>query len=238
MTAVAGEPPVPNEGVAVPVPPDGQLRGSDDAPPPLDKAVERAADKVVKTGFTGWWATTDDNQKLAWYAILAGALIGPLGQGVPATFGALYKSPVPSGMQLEAVFWLLLITAPVAAFIIVGWLAAGHMPGGAALILAAGVCVLAGGVMNSASIPKSLAGVYCYADASGAPPVYESACREFNNAGFYAENAERVGNPSESANVFSSAVAYTADSRGSLMVFASILASLGVAHLVRREMTT
>jgi len=89
--------------------------------------------------------------------------------------------------------------------------------------------------MINSPVPDRLAGVYCYAGLSGGQVVYEEQCREFNNAGFYAENAPKAGSPSASADIFSSAVAYTVDARGVLMAFASILASIGLGLIVRER---
>jgi hypothetical protein len=134
------------------------------------------------------------------------------------------------------VFWLLLITAPLATFVIVAVAAFGHGPLGGVLAFAAFAAVLVGGVMRGVDVPESLAGVYCYADVTpSGEVVYERECREFNNAGFYAENAPIVGNRSASPQILASAFLYTVDARGYLMAFASLAAGIGIGILIREQ---
>jgi hypothetical protein len=199
-----------------------------------DDLRRKAADEVVKSGLSGWWEHRTDVEKRATLLIAAALAIGPLGQGIIATFGVLFGAgSIPTSKQLEAVLWLFLITAPLATFVIVlvslwftppAWLFAGMAAVFAALVL------------STTDVPKSLAGVYCYAEISGGGVVYERQCRDFKAAGFYAENAPRVGNNrSESAKIFASAVAYTSDARGSVMAVASILASIGIGLIIRER---
>ena len=150
-------------------------------------------------------------------------------------FGALFgKGSIPGSTQVEAVFWLLLITAPLAVFVIVAVSAFGHGPVLGVLAFAAVASVVVGGFMRYIDVPESLAGVYCYADVSSSGGVvYEEQCREFNNAGFYADNAQIVGNRSASPQIFASALAYTIDARGFLMAMASIMAGIGIGILIR-----
>jgi hypothetical protein len=44
-----------------------------------------------------------------------------------------------------------------------------------------------------------------------------------------------VGSPSASADIFSSAVAYTSDARGTAMAVAAIMASIGIGMLLREQ---
>ena len=197
--------------------------------------LERGADAAVKHGLAGWWARADETQKTAVTLVSAAAALGPLGQGILATLGILFAAPeLPSAKQLYAVAWLLAITLPVAAFAVVCVVSFGKAPTPAVLAVA-GICSVAGAaVMTNSGIPEQLAGVYCYADFQDGP-VYEEQCREFNAEGFIAENARNVGSPSRSPGIFASAVAYTADARGTVMVVASLMASIGIGMLIRRR---
>ncbi len=83
-------------------------------------AVEKQADSVVQAGLAGWWQRADEDSKAAVLMICAGAAIGPLGQGLLAGLGILFGDPaLPSSKQIYAVFWLLVLTAPVAAFAVI-----------------------------------------------------------------------------------------------------------------------
>jgi hypothetical protein len=197
--------------------------------------VRKGADKAVKAGLSGWWAKRSSTEQAATALIGVALAIGPLGQGLLAAFGALFKDEIPSSKQIEALIWLLWITLPLAAFVfIVVWL-----PGKAAMpvtLIVAGIAALAGAYLTkNTGAPTKLAGIYCYAEASGGRVVYEQQCRDFNNAGFIAENAPRVGNPSQSPQIYSSALAYTVDARGSVMAFAAILAAIGLGLIARQR---
>jgi hypothetical protein len=203
----------------------------------LDDLLEKGADKVVKTGLEGWWEDRNDAEKTATGLIAAALALGPLGQGLLAAAGALFAAgDIPSSKQIEALFWLLWITAPLAAFVVVAvWLPGKLANGPVALIAAGAASVAAAWATLASEAPKALAGVYCYADFRGAGVAYEEQCRAFNNAGFIADNAPRVGSPSASADIFSSAVAYTADARGTAMALAAIMASVGIGLLLREQ---
>lgn len=218
---------------------NNKTRGPPEEPQPgpaktPDDLLRKGADEVVKSGLSGWWEHRTDVEKRATLLIGAALAIGPLGQGIAATFGVLLgEGSIPTSKQLEAVLWLLLITAPLAAFTIV--VVSLWYSGPMTWIAAGAAAVLAAGVLSTSDVPKSLAGVYCYAEVGDGRVVYEEQCRDFNDAGFYAENAPRVGTLSESANIFSSAVAYTIDARGTVMAFASILASAGIGLIIRER---
>ena len=203
----------------------------------IDDLVGKGADKVVKTGLEGWWAARNETEKIATGLIAAALALGPLGQGILAATGALFAAgDVPTSKQIEALFWLLWITAPLAAFVVaVVWLPGKVANGGVSLIIAGAASVAAAWLTMASEAPKSLAGVYCYANFQGGGVAYEEQCRAFNNAGFIADNTPRVGNPSASVDIFSSAVAYTADARGTAMALAAILASIGVGMLFREN---
>jgi hypothetical protein len=198
--------------------------------------LRKGADKAIQSGLSGWWESRTDTEKAAVALIGVALAIGPLGQGVLGAAKALFSTALPTSKQLEAVVWLVLITAPLSAFVIVAFTMPGkfsNVP--VALGLAGAAAVFASYLLSQSSIPDSLSGVYCYAEVGGGGVIYEEQCREFNNASFYAENAPVVGSPSASAHIFSSAVAYTADARGSVMAIASILASVGIAMIARER---
>lgn len=210
-------------------------QGKSNAADVLSAALERGADKAVVAGLSGWWARRSETEKTATALIAFAITIGPLGMGLLAAAGALFNSEVPNGRQVAAVFWLFLIAAPLAAFCLVFVSTAGkHAAVPVALGLAAVAAVLVSGGLTNSPIPSELAGLYCYAGLGGGEIVYEAQCRKFDNAGFVAANRGRTS-PSGGALVFASAVAYTADARGSIMAAAAILASIGVGLLIREN---
>ena len=202
-----------------------------------DVLLRKGADKAVKAGLAGWWERRNETEKAATMLIAFALAIGPLGQGFLGAMGVLFgNNSVPSSKQVEAVIWLLVITAPLAAFVLVaGSLVGKHASGPVAFGAASFAAVFLAWAMINSPPPERLAGVYCYADVNSGGVVYEEQCRQFNNAGFYAENADRAGNPSASADVFSSLITYTVDARGLLMTFASLLASFGLVMIVREH---
>jgi hypothetical protein len=200
-----------------------------------DDLLRKGADKAIESGLGGWWQQRNDNEKLATGLIAFGVAIGPLGLGLLGALGALFKDAIPSSQQLEGVFWLLLITAPLAAFcIVVVWVAGKHGPLPGALGAAAIAAVVVSALLSQSSVPNELAGLYCYAEVDGGGIAYESQCREFNHAGFVAENQSRAS-PTGAAAVFGSALVYTVDARGSIMAFAAIMVSIGVGLLFREH---
>jgi hypothetical protein len=203
----------------------------------LEKTIEKQADAAIKSGLAGWWARADENQKAAVVGLAVAAAIGPLGQGIAGAFGVLFKeAALPSGKQVEAVFWLFLITLPVVAFILALMTLAGRMAGPAVLI-AAGAASYFGGVwMASASIPDHLGDLYCYATLRSGGVHYEKACREFDTLGFLSHTQGSVGNPSKSADIFGWAAVYTADARGEVMLFAAIVGAIAGGYLLRRAL--
>jgi hypothetical protein len=198
----------------------------------LDNAKDKVAEKVLG----GWWSKRSDTEKVATALLITGAALGPLGQGLLAVVHQLYVDAIPTTKQIEATALLLWLTLPVAAFLIVIVAVPGkHGSFPVALILAGIASVASASLTYVSHAPTKLADFYCYADASNGVIVYEHQCREFNTAGFVAENVSRLGSPSRSANIFSSAVAYTSDARGSLMVFAGVLAAVGIGLLFREH---
>lgn len=196
----------------------------------------KAADAVVKRGLGGWWANRTEAEKAATLLLAFAVAIGPLGQGFLGAIGALFNNAIPNGKQFEGAVWLFVITAPLAAFVLpVVWLPGKHASVPVTLGVAGIASVAAAWLMANSGVPDSLSGIYCYADIDTGGIVYENECRDFNNAGFYAENAPRAGSPSASADIFSSAVAYTTDARGAVMAFAGILGSIGLGMIVREH---
>ena len=201
----------------------------------VDKAVESQADAAIKRGLAGWWAQADEGQKFATAGLTAAAVLGPLGQGILAAFGVLFsEAALPSSKQIAAVFWLFVITLPVAAWILVVVLAVGKMAFPAVLVGAGIAAYLGGQLMSSPSIPQKVGDLYCYASLGSNGVHYESYCRDFDTAGFVSHTYDKVGKPSGSADIFGWAVAYTSDARGSIMVLASIIAAISAGYLIRR----
>jgi|GEM_PF-3352818 len=221
--------------------PDGTLAASAPSPPHFaiadnaGDALRDLTDKVAEPSLKRWWSRRSTTERWAMGAIALAIAIGPLGQGLPAGFGALFDDKIPSSKQLEALLWLLWIALPLVAFILVVVVLAGRISGGTVAILAGIAAVSAAAVVEHSPAPKQLAGLYCYADARDGSVLYEQECREFNTSGFIAENEPRMGNPSSATEIYASAVAYTADARGTIMALSAILASVGVGLLIRRQ---
>lgn len=195
--------------------------------------LRKGADKALEHAVSGWWERRSSTERTATALIAFGLAIGPLGQGLFAALGALYRNSIPSTRQLEAVWWLLVTTAPLAGGVFTAALRFGRHHPMHVLVPAALAALLAGFVAASSPAATELAGFYCYADFDGTAPVYESACREFDHRGFVAENRPYAGSPSGSARILASAVAYTVDARGTLMVVASVSVSVGLGLLLR-----
>jgi hypothetical protein len=206
-----------------------------DVPQSFEAVLRKGADKAIEAGLKGWWSRRSPYQKGAIGLISFGLAIGPLGQGVLAAFGALFNDKIPNSTQVEALVWLLWITAPLAAFVVTCvWLARRRTNPVGILLVAGAASVLTAWVVFASGTPKELAGVYCYADVQGTQVIYEQQCRDFNSWGFIAENAPRIGH-SDSANIGVSAFVFTIDARGQLMAFAAFLASVGVGVLLPKD---
>jgi hypothetical protein len=200
-----------------------------------DDLLRRGADKAIASGLRGWWQRRSVGERLATGLILGGLAIGPLGLGIVGALGALFTNGIPTSKQIEAVGWLLLITAPLsAACLIVAWAAGKHGSVPVVLGVAAAAAVLVSTVLSNSTVPNHLAGLYCYAEVVGGASVYEKTCRDFKHAGFIADNSPRVS-PSGAIAVFGSALAYTVDARGLLMAIAAVLVSTGIGLLLREH---
>jgi hypothetical protein len=202
---------------------------------PADDLLRKGADKAIANGLRGWWQRRSVGERFATGLILGGLAIGPIGLGVFGAVGALFTNAIPTNKQLEAVGWLLLITAPLSAScLIVAWAAGKHGSVPVVLGVAAAAAVLVSAVLSNSTVPNHLAGLYCYAEVDGGASVYEETCRDFKHAGFIADNSPRVS-PSGAIAVFGSALAYTVDARGSLMAIAALLVSTGIGLLLREH---
>jgi len=196
-----------------------------------DDLFRKGADRAVAAGLRGWWDARSEKERVATALIAAGLAIGPLGQGLLGAASALYSNAMPGSKQLEAVWWLFILTGPLAVFcfvfaVTVSKHAAPAVAGG----LAAVGAVLTSMVLTGAAVPSKLAGLYCYA----APGSYEHQCRVFDHAGFVADNASRA-NPTGAMEVFGSAVAYTVDARGSFMALSAIVVFGALGWLAREN---
>lgn len=193
-------------------------------------------DRALEAGAAGWWSSLDESQKFAVGALGFAAAIGPIGQGLVAALGSLFKPAIPSSTQVEAVFWLFLITLPLAAGVLVFVLAAGRGPLGGVLAFTGGVTFIAGAAMASIAIPDKLGDFYCYADFSGGAIVYEQQCRDFDSLGFVTQTHDIAGSASGAPEVVGWAFVYVADARGFVMAMASVIAAVAAGYLIRREM--
>jgi hypothetical protein len=206
-----------------------------DAASIADDLLRKGADKALARGLAGRWQRRSPGERFSTRLIGVGLAIGPLGQGALGSFRALYKNDIPNLEQLAAVWWLFLITAPLAAFgLILSWALGkvGSVPG--VLGAAAAASVLASAALSNSVVPNHLAHFYCYAEVAGGASVYEEECRDFNHAGFAADTRGRVS-PSGAVAVFGAAIAYTVDARGSLMAISALLVSTGIGLLLREH---
>jgi hypothetical protein len=210
-----------------------------------EEQAQSAADDAMKKSTKGWLARADSEQKFALYALGFALAIGPLGQGVVAATGGLFKeASVPSTQQLKAVGWLFLIAAPVAFPVLTATLMSSVRGRGAQyqgrtiLFAAAFAALLGAGVAGGAQ--NNLAGdVYCYAEAHGLQVTYEKECRAFNTLGFdtaVLEANQKTGNPyAKAGSILMFAAIFTIDARGAVMVIAAVIAAYAVGYLIRRE---
>ena len=197
---------------------------------------EKLADRAIHSGLRAWWENTDENQKVAITGLGVAAAIGPLGQGILASVGMLFsKAALPSSEQLQAVYWLFVITLPVAIGVALFVFLAGRVGVPVILIWVGPLTLAAGAAMASTPAPLALGDLYCYASYEGGLQVeYEDECRTFDTLGFTTRARPLVGSPSGGAQIWQWAVLYTADARGSAMVLASIIAAASGGYLVRR----
>lgn len=202
---------------------------------PGGDALERGADRAIGAASAGWWARADDNQKLAVWAAVAAVTIGPLGLGVAGLLKVLYGGPsVPGSEQLQAVFYLLVITAPIAIGVGIIVFLAGKVATPGLVLLAGGASYLAGAGVASATMTK-LGDFYCYAGFKDGAVVYETGCRAYDQAGFIAATGGPPGSPGEAAEVMGWAFVFVSESRGAIMAVAGVVAAAAVAYLLRRE---
>jgi hypothetical protein len=200
----------------------------------LEGQAWKAADRAVDKAGRSWWARADENQKLAVGALVAAAVVGPLGQGFLAAVKILYAPSIPSAQQLAAVLWLALLTLPVfgAAGALTYFFGRTSFP---VLGILIGLAAYLGGMgLAELGTPTALGDFYCYNDGV----VLEHECRAFDSLGFASRTRAYVGSPSGSTEVVKWAFVYTADARGGLMAFCGLIAGLAGGYLVRRELAT
>ena len=202
----------------------------------LDSLLERGGDKALEHTFKGWLSRADDNQKFALIALAFALALGPLGQGLLAALGVLFNdASIPSTVQLEATFWLILITLPIAlpVFVCVAYWGRLSLYGMAFVVA---LCVF-WGVSQQDYVNTQRGDVYCYAELHGLETTYESECREFNQRGFASDASQIHGPPPAAAGMLAGlAFSYTAEARGFLMAFCGVVAAASIGYLVRRQM--
>ncbi len=195
----------------------------------LDR-INSSIDELTKRQRETWWHGLSGEERLAWSVLVLAGLVGPLGMGVMAALGQLYRGGVPSINQFEAVALLAIVAAPVFLGASVLLLTARL---GAVAFMWAAMAALAGGAATSSLGPTtSLGNFYCYRSFS----VSEHACRVFDQAGFAQSAHAAGGGPSGGARVLGFAVAYTADARGLLMAVCGVVAGLAAGYLIRQVM--
>lgn len=194
-----------------------------------------AADEALQKGLAGWLSRLDWNQKLALVGLSAALVLGPLGQGIAAAFGALFeKAAIPNTQQIEATWWLLLITLPVATpvFLVVAFWDRGN--DGWVVLAVIGCIFWAVGQQETVNTKRG--DLYCYAELTDRGAAYESRCRDFDEYGFLSDASRVHGPPPAQAGLLTAlAFGYTVDARGLLMVFSGILAAVCIGYLVRRQ---
>jgi hypothetical protein len=219
------------------MPPDAPPNKDPEEPRDLPGSLaEKGIDKALKTAFGGWLERADDSQKMALIAFAAALAVGPLGLGFLGLIGVLYsKAAIPTAQQVEAAWWLFLITLPVAAVVGVLVLLGGrlNLPWLGAVV---GVAALWGvGQMETAN--TQLGDLYCYGELHGLEIQYEKECRDFNEKGFVTDANRLGGHPGVRGGLIAGlALIYTADARGWWMVLTSIVAAASLGYLVRRSL--
>ncbi|MEV6520332.1 hypothetical protein AB0M43_00135 [Longispora sp. NPDC051575] len=206
------------------------------APDPLEKAATARADKLLQSGFRGWWAGADSEQRTAYRVLVGAALVGPVGTGVFSLLKGL-TNPTLSTQIIRSWGWLLLITLPVAAAAVAGMFFGGRMhPMGLLSLLAliAFVSVLA---LQSVKAPTQLGDLYCYASISSDGAVYERQCRDMDTEGFVSDSLSRSRGAKGSLETLGAAYVLVSDARGSLMALCGLFGGLAGGYLLRRQST-
>ena len=179
--------------------------------------------------------TPDDSQKLALVGLAVALTLGPLGQGLAAAFGVLFdKAAIPSTQQIEATWWLLLITLPIAlpVFLLTAFWGRGS---DGLIVLGVIVCVF-WAVGQQETVNTQRGDLYCHAELNSLEAEYEAQCRDFDEYGFLSDASRIQGPPAAHAGLLTAlAFGYTVDARGMLMVFCGILAAVCLGYLVRRQ---
>lgn len=198
--------------------------------------LEKGADEVLDHTFKGWLSRTDESQKAALVGLAFALALGPLGQGLAAAFGVLFdEASIPSTQQLEATWWLVVITLPVALPVFVCVAFWGRWSQGAIAAVVIACVIWAVGQQDTVNTQRG--NLYCYAELNGLEASYESKCRKFDQYGFLSDAQRIQGPPQARAGLLTGlAFAYTADARGALMAVCGVIAAICLGYLVRRQM--
>jgi hypothetical protein len=197
--------------------------------------AKRGSDRAIEAVLEGPWARLDENQKIAVALLAVAAALGPLGQGIAAALGLLFKSAViPNTEQIVAVIWLFVIAAPVAIAALMFGALAGRIPA-PGLFIALGIGSYLGGMfLAGADIPAQLGDLYCFASFEPGGIEYRHACRAFDALGFLDKARPYLGSPSGASQVLGWAWVYTTDARGTAMVASAAIGGVSAGYLIRR----
>ena len=213
--------------------PDDPLRPKS-LPELAEDHLGQVVDGRVDAAFQGWFQGQSPDRRLATRLLLFSALVGVVGVPILSAVQAVRVPGLDRG-NVEAVFWLLVLTAPVAAYAgLVTWtLGKASFP--VTLILAGAAAYFAGVGLANGGVPADLGDLYCFASVNTGGVYYESACRQFDALGFLSSAEPYAGSPSGSPQVFSWAFVYVAEARGIVMAVCGIVAGGALGYLFREE---
>lgn len=198
----------------------------------MKKVLINKSDQVLDAGFQSWWKRVDANQRFAARALIAAALIGPIGATV-ITIGQSIVNPKFSTEIFVALLWLAFLTLPVVTAGVVAVLIMGRANLAVGLLVVAGVTLAAAWFVGEVGAPTSLGELYCYADISSGGVVYENECRSMDTQGYIDRSAPGLS-PSTSPSIILGAFAVVADARGVLMALCGVVAGVAGGYLARR----
>lgn len=197
--------------------------------------LDDAANEALQKGLAGWFSRLDGAEKWALVGLGVALALGPLGLGLAAAFGALFEKPaIPNTQQIEATWWLLWITLPVATpvFLAVAFGGRGYDQ---VIFLAVILCIF-WAVGQQETINTKRGDLYCYAELDERGVAYEPLCRDFNEYGFVSDASRVTGPPAARASLLTAvAFGYTVDARGLVMALSGILAAVCLGYLARRQ---
>jgi hypothetical protein len=185
-------------------------------------------DKATGSIREKWWASQDDDQKLAWWGIFIAAAIGVLGVNL---WELATTSEIPTSLHMAAALYLILITLPVAAAAAAFTLFVGRTTGAVLTFIAAGAAMAGVGAMTALmeAFREPLKEFYCYNDGT----VLETACREFNMQAY--EATPHGGSPALNLQLLAKVFVLTVDARGIVMVICGLVAGLCAGYLIKRK---